>query len=35
MPVELGLELMPVVGLDRMYTEWELVDHVVHKINGA
>ena len=35
MPVELGLELVAIVGLDRMDAEWELIDHVVNKINGA
>lgn len=35
MPIEPGLELVPVVRLDRMDSEGELLDHVIHKVNGA
>ena len=35
MPVEPGLEPVPVVGLDRMDSEREPVDHVTNEINGA
>ena len=33
-PVELGLELMAVVGSDLFDPEWECSDHVVDKVDG-
>ena len=35
MPVEPGLELVPVVGLDGMDSERELIDNIIHKVNGT
>jgi hypothetical protein len=32
MPVELGLELMTIIGSDFSYPEWELVDDVIDKV---
>lgn len=33
MPVELGLELMPIVGSDFFDAEWELFDDVIDKVD--
>ena len=32
-PMKLSLELMPIVSSDLLYTEWELFDDVVNKID--
>jgi hypothetical protein len=33
MPMELGLELMTIIGSDFSYPEWELVDDVIDKVH--
>ena len=35
MPVEFGLELMAIVRAYLRYTEWKLIDDVIHKVDGA
>lgn len=35
MPVELGLELMAIIGAYLLDAEWKLLDDVIHEIDGA